>query len=151
MMSKSEALRLDVQVKAKFKKLNDEIESLKASERGAQAKNRELVELVKRRNGEIDELKAQLKQRDEWVSVDEFEKRFSSGLIDTQNIWINYKGRVTEAKYYNGKYIWSNGAIDVAYLSECITAVMPITKPTPPKRSRGSHQQSLNSTYRIKR
>jgi len=45
----------------------DEIEQLQASERGAQAKNRELVALVKRRNGEIEKLKAQLKEANEKV------------------------------------------------------------------------------------
>jgi hypothetical protein len=67
-----------------------------------------------------------------WISVEEFEKN------PTQLCWIKYKGKVlpcitASMGYVAYQFLTGSGR----YMTEYITAVMPITKPLPPETSIG--------------
>lgn len=64
----------------------------------------------------------------DWISVEEFQEEANEGLC-----WILYKGRVTDA-YHNhkGKFLFHRGSA-CGYMAECITGVIPMYPPEPPK------------------
>lgn len=67
-------------------------------------------------------------QSQQWVSVEEFQMKHNEGYCR-----IVYKGRVTEAYHdHNQKFLFSKMSRE-CFLTECITAVMPIAMPTPPE------------------
>lgn len=65
-----------------------------------------------------------------WVSVEEFLDKQES----EQHCWIVFKGQVKNAYFYKGMFNFAQLSA-TAYLTECISAVMPIVEPQPPEVS----------------
>ena len=73
-----------------------------------------------------DAIKA-VREHDGWVSVDEFQQEPNEG-----ECFIVYKGRVLIAYHDHREYFLFSKYASNCYMTECISAVMPIYYPSPP-------------------
>ena len=66
-----------------------------------------------------------------WQPVGKFQQEANEGWC-----WIVYKGRVTEAYHDHNQFFRFHRLSDNCYMTECISAVMPWDRPSPPETNK---------------
>jgi len=69
----------------------------------------------------------ELEKAQEWISVDDYLKMYCAG-----DCWVYYKGRVQSAHQMESAFYFSQDSNN-RFMTECISSVMRINKPAPPK------------------
>lgn len=91
------------------------------------ARTYEMPEIAELATKAINKLK---QSQPKWISIEEFLDNQES----EQHCWIVFKGQVKNAYFYKGAFNFAQLSA-TAYLTKCISAVMPIREPQPPEVS----------------